>query len=817
MIDEIVQDLRYSLRLMRKSPLLTASVILTLALGIGANSLVFSVVRAVILRPLDYSKPEQLVQVWESGKRSGGEGDWVSYPDFRDWARQARSFTGIAAYTYFGTTFSGDKDAESVLAVEVSDRLFDVLGVKARIGRTFLEGEDQPGRDPVVVISYGLWQRRYAGDTGIAGHKVDIGGRSYTIAGVVPASFRFPMDVPNGAASVPIDAWIAGSRRPDLEQRGSHNFWAVARLKPGVRLSQAQAEMDGIASQLAREFPDTNKDMGVSIAYLQDHLTGGVRPALLMLLGAVGLLLLLACSNIANLLLSRAESRRREMAVRQAIGAGRGRLIRQTLTESIVLSFLGAVAGLAVVSISLESILKWAPADIPRIQQTSIDVAVVLFSAGVALAAGILFGLAPALITAGSNVHEALKRSGARSGTESANGLRRTLIAGQVALTVMLLIGAGLLIRSFMNVTRLDPGFRPDRMFIALFNLTGDRRFAKPSQQVAFFEEVLRRVRAVPGVESAALSDSVPLTGINNQGGFGVEGLPDPLPGQDPPLANRPRVSPGYFETMGIQLIQGRLFSDHDRADSARVAIISDLAARTYWPNQNPIGKRLNLRWMDSGKPIWHEIVGVVRSTRHFGMEAAQKPEVYVPYTQMSDSLFMTLAVRTRGDMESVIRACRAEIASIDPQQGGFSAGKIEDLLLGSESRRRFESFLLGAFAMLAVFLAAVGIYGVAAYAVTQRSREIGIRLALGARPAAVVLMIGRQGMLTIGTGLVIGFFAAAVLANTIAALLFGISPLDPATFASVLVLVISVGAASALIPARRASRVDPVVVLTEE
>jgi putative ABC transport system permease protein len=815
MLDEIGQDLRYSLRLMRKSYFLTASVVLTLALGIGANSLVFSVVRAVILRPLDYSKPEQLVQLWESGKRL--EGDWVSYPDFRDWAKQAQSFAGMAAYTYDGTIFSGDRDAEPVLAVEVTDRLFDVLGAKTIIGRTFLQGEDQPGRDPVVVISYALWQRRYSGDRGIAGRKVDVGGSPYTIAGVMPASFRFPNDLPAGGALVPIDAWIAGSRRPDLEQRGSHNFWTVARLKPGVSLQQAKAEMDGIGSQLASEFPDTNKNLGVSIAYLHDHFTGSARLPLLMLSGAVGLLLLLACSNIANLLLSRAESRRREMAVRQAIGAGRGRLIRQALTESILLSFFGAVAGLALVSISFASLLKWAPADIPRIQQASLDLSVVLFTAGVALVAGILFGLAPAIIAAGSNVHDALKRSGARSGSERANAFRHVLITGQVALAVILLIGAGLLMRSFINVTRLDPGFRPERMFIALFNLIGNRRYEEPAQRIAFFDEILRRVHAVPGVESVALSDSVPFSGINNQGGFGIEGLPDPLPGQDHPIANRPRVSTGYFETMEIPLIRGRLFNDHDRADSARVAIISDLAARTYWPNQNPIGKRLNLRWLDTGQPVWHEIVGVVRSTRHFGMEAGQKPEVYVPYTQMPDSLFMILAVRTRGDMESVIRACRTEIASIDPQEGGFPVEKTEELLLGSESSRRFESFLLASFAVLAVFLASVGIYGVAAYAVTQRGREIGIRLALGARPGAVVLMIAKQEMFTIGAGIVIGFFAAAVLAKALAGLLFDISPLDLATFASVLVLVISVGAASIFVPTRRASNVDPVVVLSEE
>jgi putative ABC transport system permease protein len=812
MLDGIWQDLRYSLRLMRKSRLLTVSVILTLALGIGANSLVFSVVRAVILRPLNYANSDRLVQLWESGKLI--EGDWVSYPNFQDWAKQAQSFTSMAAYVYYATTLSGDKEPEQFLGVEVTGKLFEVLGAKPFIGRTFVEGEDQPGHDPVVVISYSLWQRRYGGDPGIAGHQVDIGGRTHTIIGIMPASFHFPSDVPSGTSSVPIEAWIGGSRRPDLESRGSHNFWAVARLKPGVSLRQAQTEMDAIASKIAVEFPGTNKDIGITVAYLQDHVTGGVRPALLMLLTSVGLLLLLACANIANLLLARAESRRREMAIREAIGAGRSRLIRQTLTESTVLSFFGAAAGLALVYVSLESLLKWAPADIPRIQQTAIDPAVLLFTAAAAMVAGILFGLAPAVIAGESNVHQNLKRSGSRSSPERATAIRQFLIAGQVALAVMLLVGAGLLARSLINVTQLDLGFRPDRTLMAFLNLTGTR-YTDAAQQTAFFENVLRRVRTVPGVESAALSNSVPLSGLNDLGNLRIEGMPEPPPGQDRPEANRPHVSPGYFETMGIQLVQGRLFDDHDGARSAKVAVISDLAARKYWPNQNPIGKRLAVGSLKDGQPAWREIVGVVRSTRHFGLEASQKAEVYLPSSQLPEPL-MILVLRVRGDMDTVIRAVRTEIASVDAQQA-FAPLSIEDMVLGSGARRRFETFLLFGFALLAAFLATVGIYGVAAYSVTQRGREIGIRLALGARPADVVLMFAKQGMFTIGIGVIIGIVAAAAMTKAVTSLLFGISPLDLPTFAAVLAIVLPVAILSTYLPSRRASRVDPVVVLMDE
>ncbi len=812
LLDEFRADFKYAVRALRKNPTFSLAAILTLALGIGANALVFSVVRAVILRPLDYSNPDELVQLWESGKHM--EGDWVSFPNFRDWARQAQSFTGLAAYTYNGTTISGDKEPEAVLALEVTDRFFDMLGVKPALGRTFVEGEDQPSHDHVAVISYALWQRRYAGDPNVMGRQVVIGARPHTIIGIMPSSFRFPN------VAMLIDVWVAGSRRSDIEQRGSHNFWTIARLKPGVSLSEARAEMDTIAQRLGREFPE-DKDVDISVAYLHDRVSGEVRPALLMLLGSVGLLLLLACANIANLLLSRAESRRREMAIREAIGAGRSRLIRQTLTESVLLAFLGAAMGLAVVAGILQPLLRWAPADIPRIGQTSIDLPVLFFTSAIALTAGILFGLAPAIVGGGHNVYEALKRSGARSSPERGSfAVRHILIASQVALAVILLVGAGLLLRSLIHVTRLDPGFRRERLFIAILNVEGQARYAAPEQQVAFFEEVVRRVRTVPGVESAAVTDSMPLSGMNDQGSFDIEGRSwsalQQQYGKYGPEANRPHVSSGYFEAMGIPVVQGRVFNEHDRADSQKVAVISDLAARTYWPNENPIGKRLSVRESKDGKPIWHEIVGVVHSTRHFGMEAAQKPEIYVPHTQATEP-FMILVVRVEGDMDSVIRASRKQVSSLDPQQAGFGVLRGEDMLFGSETRRRFQTFLLGGFAVLAAFLAAIGIYGVAAYTVMRRSREVGIRLALGARRADVVLMILRQGMFTIVAGAIVGMLTAAALSRLLASLLFGVSPSDSSTFSSVLSLVLLIGVLSVYLPARAASRVDPAIVLTEE
>jgi putative ABC transport system permease protein len=816
-IEEIVGDLRYSVRALRKNRLLTASLVLTLALGIGANSLVFSVVRAVILRPLDYERPDELTQLWESGKGAELGIDWVSFPNFRDWQRQANSFTAMAAYTYSATTLSGDNDAESVVALETTDRLFDVLGAKPATGRTFLEGEDRPGREPVIVISYRLWQRRYAGDASVVGRNVDVNGRPHTIIGIMPSSFRFPNDLPGGGTLIPIDVWVAGSKRPDIEDRGSHNFWTVARLKSNVNLTEARTEMDAIAARLSREYPRHNKDTEISVAFLQDHVTGSVRPALLMLLGSVVLLLLLTCANVANLLLSRAESRRHEMAIREAIGAGRRRLIRQNLTESVLLAFFGALAGLSVLYVSFESLLKWTPVDIPRIREATIDLPVVLFTSAVALATGILFGLAPAISTATGNLHNALKKSSARASGDRRNAVvRHALIASQVALAVILLSGAGLLMRSLLNVTRLDPGFRASNLFMTIINLN-DARYTNGTQQSAFFEELLRRVRDLPGVQSAAVSDSVPFSGINDQGSFSIEGRSNAelqkysLYG---PEANRPHVSTEYFETMGIPVVRGRTFDQQDTATGRRVAVISELAAQTYWPNEDPIGKRVSID-SDNGRPLWHEIVGIVRSTRHFGLEERQKPELYVPHTQ-SPSQFMLLVVRVQGDMESVINACRQEFASMDPQQG-FAAQRIEDSLYGSQHRRRFQVFLVTGFATLATVLAAIGIYGVAAYSVTQRAKEISMRIALGARSADIVLLVLKQGTLPVILGAIAGIAGAAALSRVIANLLFGVSPSDINTFSVVLIFILAVGVASIYVPARRAAKLDPAAVLTEE
>jgi len=813
--DRLVQDARFALRLLARTPLLTAAIVATLALGIGATSAVFSLVHAVVFRPLAYERPDELVQLWESGQRSGGESDWVSFPNFRDWRRENRAFEEIAAYRYALLTLTGAEGAEPLLGLEVTDRLFAVLGVRPRLGRTFLSGEDQHGRESVAVISHSLWQKRFGADPGVSSRSVDIDGRSYTIVGVMPGSFAFPAKNVPGDVVIPVDVWIPMRPSPGHEERGSHNYWAVARLKVGVSLEQARAEMTTIAAALARQYPGTNQDMTVTVARLHDHVAGEVRPALLLLLGAVGLVLLLTCANVANLLLSKAESRRREMAVRHALGATRRRLVRQTLTESLILSLGGATAGITVAHSLIRLVLRMGPASIPRLQQTTIDAPVLLFTAAVTVCVGVAFGLVPALLGWRGSVQNALKEAGARTSTAPAGRLvRRTLVTAQVALAMMLLVGAGLLVRSFIQVTGLDPGFRAPRVVTAFVGLSPSR-YGDPAKQVAFFEEALRSIRGLTGVLSAAVSDSIPLTGINDQGAFAVEGWPDPPPGQDGPQANHPRVSAGYFEAMGIRLLDGRFFDEHDLSQSRRVAIVSDLAARTYWPSVNPIGKRLAVDW-NHGRPLWHEIVGVVQGTRHFGLEAPQKPEVYVPHTQ-SPSQFMTLVVRAQGEPAGLIPAIRERMARLDPELAVFGFRTMDELLSSASSRRRFQMALVTAFAALALVLAAIGVYGVMAHMVAQRNREIGVRLALGARPRDVVAMVLGNGVRLTLLGMVVGLAGAQALSRALTGLLFGVSALDPATYAGVAAVLLFVAGLSAYLASRGAARVDPLAALREE
>jgi putative ABC transport system permease protein len=812
--DHVRQDVRYALRLMIGNPLLTATVVLTLALGIGANTVIFSVVRAVVLRPLEYRDPERIVQVWETGPREGGESDWVAFPNFLDWRRSNDVFQEMAAYRYALLTLSGKELAESVLGLEVTDRLLDVLGVRAHAGRTFLPGEDRPGHEKVAVISHSLWQRRFGGDPQISGATVNIQGQPYTIVGVMPPWFRFPRTVPGDTIVVPIDLWIPIRPADDLEERGSHNFWSIARLKPGVTVAQAQAQLHSIGAALARQYPESNKDLSAAVQRLQDHITSGVRRGLLLLLGAVGVVLLLTCVNVANLLLSRAESRRREMAVRMALGAGPRRLFAQTLTESLLMAFAGSLAGLTLAPIGTELLLKFGPVNIPRFSDTVIDTQVWLFTALIGFAAGLVFGVAPAILAAGSDAYASIKEAGARSTAGKGSlAARHILVGSQMALAVVLLTGAGLLIRSFVHVLSLDPGFQSSDVVMAFINVP-QSRYPGDVERNAFFDEALRRIRSLPGVQAAAVSDSVPLTGVNNQGSFAIEGRPDPAPGEDGPHANRPHVSPEYFRALGIRLLDGRLLDRTDGPSSTPVAVISDLAAARYWPHENPIGKRLGTYdW--NGKLVWRRIVGIVRGTRHFGLEESPKAEIYVPFSQDPGS-FAMLVVRT-ANPSGLIPAVKREIAAIDSQLAALGFVTMDELVSNHESRRRFNTILIGGFAALALILAAVGIYGVTAYSVTRRIREFGVRIALGAAPRDVLRLVVGNGLVLAAVGIAAGFAASLALSRVLESLLFGVSPFDPLTFAGTGLVIAGIAILSIYIPGRGAARVDPAIALRDE
>jgi len=814
LMDHLRQDVRFALRLLARTPLLTAAIVATLALGIGVASAVFSLVHAVVLRPLDYDDPDSLVQLFETGQREGGEADWVSFPNFRDWRGRNDVFAGMAAYRFSMLTLTGAEGAESLLGLECTDRLFSVLGVEPLLGRTFISGEDRPGRERVTVLSYGLWQRRFAADPGVIGRVLTLDGQPYSIVGVMPATFVFPNTVP-GDRIVPRELWIPMRRSDDVEDRGSHNYWVVARLASGVSLDRARTVMRTLADNLARQYPQSNKDFTVTVLPLKNYVAGPARQALLLLLTAIGAVLLLMCANVANLLLSRAEARRREMAMRQALGASRGRLVAQTLTESLVLALGGATGGLAIAYYATGLLVRLAPQSLPRIQETTVDAQVVGFMVLVAGCVGVLFGLAPAFWGSCVNVQQALKEGGARvSGGGIGARIRQALVVTQLAVAVMLLVAAGLLLRSFVRVTTLDLGFNVSRVMTAIVNLP-PARYGDPAKQVLFFENALRRIQTVPGVVSAAGSDSIPLTAINNQGSFVIEGRPAPPPGVGGPHANRPHVSAGYFETMGLRLIEGRLFDARDRGDSQPVAVVSDLAARMYWPGVSPVGKRLATEWAD-GRPVWRQIVGVVQATHHFGLEAPQKAEVYVPH-QQAPTPFMQLVVRTQGDPAALIDPIRREIAALDPDQAAFAFQTMESLLAEASARRRFETALVGAFAVLALLLAAIGVYGVMGHMVMQRSREIGVRLALGALSGDVVGMVLRSGLRLTVAGVAAGLAGALALSGILRSFLFSVSSLDPLTYGGVAVVLVLVALLATYLPSRAAARLDPLIVLREE
>jgi predicted permease len=809
-----MSDLRYALRMLRRNPDFTAVAVLTLGLGIGANTAIFSVVHAVLLRPLPYREPERLVQVYETGLRSAGSKDWVSFPSFLDWRRQNQVFEDVAAYRHWVFTVAGREAPESVLGLQVTSGLFNILDVHPSLGRTFLPEEDQPGKGNVAILSYGLWQRRFGGNPAITGGLITIDGQSCTIVGVMPDGFQFPYSVPGEVAASGIDLWIP-MRNPEVQNRGSRNYWVIARLKRGVTLEQAQVNMDAIGAAIAEQYPDDNRGLGVKVTHLQQHLTREVNQPLWILLGAVGLVLLIACANLASLLLSKVSVRMREMAVRAALGASRRRLIIQSLTEAGLLSLGGAAVGLLLAIWTIETFRRLGPANIPRLHDAGIDVRVLLFALVLTLGTTLLSGLVPALVASRTNLNDVLKDSSSRTTLDRRRSrLRDLLIIGEMALALMLLAGAGLLIQSFRQLLSVDLGFDPRQVFSGWILLPPDR-YPQPEQQAAFFQKLVERIQALPGVVAAAACNSVPLSGLNDQGGFRIEGRADPPAGAGALRANRPKVSSDYFQVMGIQMLRGRGFTENDKAGGPEVAVISDATAQRYWPGEDPLGKRISLNRRD-GKPVWREIVGIVKGVTHFGLETERYAEIYVPHLQVP-SFASALVVRTRGNPMDMAKIIHKEVASQDPTLAFFYVQPMVELVSVAQSRRRFQTTLLGTFAGVAFLLAVVGIYGVVAYWVNQMTREIAIRVAIGARQVDVLWLILRYGLVLIVEGLFLGLAGTAALGRFISSLLFRTSAADLQTYVVVCLLLAGVALLACYFPARRATRVDPIVALRYE
>jgi putative ABC transport system permease protein len=799
------KDLKHALRGLLKRPGFSLVAIITLGLGIGANSAIFSVVNGILWRKLPYPNPQQLVMVWENHQARGGPvREWLSPSDFNDWRDQNSTFTQMAALNDWGPTLTGGGEPEPLVGAAVSHDMFSLLGVAPFLGRSFLPEEDQPNAPNLVVLSHRLWQRRFNSDRQIVGKTISLNQESYSVIGVMPAQFEFPI-IPNA------ELWR--TLRPVLNpscQRGCLVLRSIARLKPESTFEMAQADAGTIAGRLAVQYPDSNAKVGATLVPLHEQMVGSIRTPLLVLLGAVGFVLLIACANVANLMLARAATRDREMALRSALGAGRLRLIRQLLTESVLLAAIGGAAGLALGFWLLRLLLAVSPPGTPGLQQIHIDLYVLSFTFLITVLTGLLFGLAPALQLSRIDLNRSLKDTGKGvPGAARGGRLRGALVISEMALALILLIGSGLLIKSFILLQRVDPGFNPSHL-VTLRVILNKTPYPDMPQVLNFYSQLLDRVKALPGVQSAATISTLPLSANATDTSFLIEGQPQPPPNQQP-VAWYNSVSPDYFRAMELPIIRGRSFTERDNEKSPLVVIISETMARRYWPNEDPLGRRIG-----RGPDRWREIVGIVKDVKHFGLDAATPATMYFPMQQVP-ARAMNLVARTSGEPLSLGPALRAQVWAGDRNLAIANLGTMTDLVSSSISQQRFILLVLGCFAAVALILAAIGIYGVMSYAVSQRTHEIGIRMALGARMADVLKLILRNGIALTMVGVVIGIALAFALTRLMSSLLFGVTPTDAMTFTIVSAGLILIALAACYIPARRATKVDPMVALRYE
>jgi predicted permease len=816
-METLLHDLRFAVRMLWQGRGFTLVAIIALALGIGANSAIFSVVNAVVLRPLPFKDAARLVVLWGNIHQEGLDELELSAPEFTDFRARATAFEHVAAYNAQGFNLTGAGEPERVLGASVSASLFPLLGVTPVLGRALSEEEDKPGRAQVVVISHALWQRRFNADAGVVGRAVTLDGRSMTVVGVMPASFHFP---DNDA-----DIWTPIAFDADLlseNNRGSHFLNVIARIRPGVSFAQAQAEVASLASAIGAEHTGNYpRGFSAKLRPLHEEVTGAVRTPLFIIFGAVGLVLLIACANVANLLLARAAARGREMAVRAALGASRGRIIRQLLTESVLLALAGGTVGLLLALWGVDLLVALAPVGTPRIEEIGLDLRVVGFTCAVALATGVLFGLAPALQASKIDLNTALKESGrTASDGPRRQRLRGLLVAAEFALALMLLVSAGLLVKSYTRIQAVSPGFDPEHVLTMRLVLP-DAKYKNLAAQRTFYASLFARLRVLPGVEAVGGNNLLPFGGGGGSRSMLIEGQPVP-PGAPHPEEQLRFVTPGYFATLRIPLLRGRDFSAEDTDTAPPVAVVSRALAARYWPGAEAVGKRIAYSGIgQGGTPKWIEIVGVVGDIKYRSLAEAERPVIYVSAYQPLFTGFtmppLYVAVRTQGDAAALAALVRREVASIDPEQPVASLKTMRARLAESVAQRRFQMMLLGLFAALALALASVGIYGVMAYSVAQRTHEIGVRIALGAQRRDVLrLVIGQALMLTLA-GVGAGLLGALIATRLLTTLLYGVSANDPATFASVALFLITIALVASYIPARRATKVDPMIALRYE
>jgi putative ABC transport system permease protein len=797
-------------------------VILALALGIGANTAIFSVVDAVLLRPLPYEDSERLVFLNETSKTMDEIS--VSYPNFTDWRNQNKVFEKIGVYNRGSYNLTGAGEAERIITAQMSADLFAALRVNPALGRLYTNDEDKPGAAPVVVLSYPLWQRRFGGQASILNQQLTLNGKSYTVVGIMPQGFQFPsraeMWVPVGQLS----------GEASWQQRGNHpGLYGVARLKPGVSFAQAKAEMDMIGANLEKQYQNSNAGNGAGVRPLLEIFVGDIRRALWVLFAAVAFVLLIACANIANLLLARAQSRQKEMAIRAAMGAGRWRIARQLLTESILLALIGGTLGMLIAQWGIKLILYISPDAIPRSREIGLDWRVLAFTIGLSVITGVLFGLVPALQAGIVDVHETLKETG--RGTSGKHWLRSSLVVVEVATTLVLLIGAGLMIRSFYRLQKVDPGFSYDHLTSFTVALP-QKKYSTNEQREEFYKRLLENLRSLPGVEATAAASGLPLGNNGWQTSFVIDGQPPP-PREQTPLMEACLVTPDYFRAMSIPLRRGRFFNDHDdrsalvgkdlskldenqrQIAALNAIVIDDEFARRYWPNEDPVGKRIRLGPSADAPTL--TVQGVVGRVKMEGLsQDSKRVQGYFPFAQIPSN-GMTVILKAAGDPNQLIAAVRQQVKAIDPDQPIYSIRTMDQIRAESVAPERLNLTLLSIFAGIALVLAIVGIYGVMSYSVTQRTHEIGIRMAIGAQPRDVFRMVIGQGMMLAMIGVVLGLVGAFGLTRLMATMLFGVEPTDPATFAAIAVLLTVVALVACYVPGRRATRVDPVVSLRYE